>query len=170
MVITGDAATDATLRMLRNHGSSVRYYHDLLGYNSRLDEIQAAVVRVKLKRIDAFNEGRRRAAALYRKHIRRNDVTLPSEAEGCHHVYHQFTVLTDRRDQLQEALSRSGIASAVYYPVPLHRQEVFRDSPSRHGAFPVSDRLAARVLSLPMFPEITEDEILTISGVINGSA
>ncbi len=170
MVITGDAATDATLRMLRNHGSSVRYYHDLLGYNSRLDEVQAAVVRVKLKRIDAFNEGRRRAAALYRMHIRRNDVTLPSEAEGCHHVYHQFTVLTDHREQLQEALSRSGIASAVYYPVPLHRQEVFRDSPSRHGAFPVSDRLAARVLSLPMFPEITEDEILAISGVINGSA
>jgi len=170
MVITGDAKTDATLRMLRNHGSSVRYYHNLLGYNSRLDELQAAIVRVKLKRIDAFNEGRRRAAGLYRKHIRRSDITLPSEAEGRHHVYHQFTILTDRRDQLQEALLRSGIASAVYYPVPLHRQEVFRDSPSRHGAFPVSDHIASRVLSLPMFPEITEEEILTISGVINGWA
>ncbi len=127
-------------------------------------------MRVKLKRIDAFNEGRRRAADLYRRHIRRDDITLPSEAEGCHHVWHQFTILTDRRDRLQEELSRSGIASAIYYPVPLHRQEVFRDSASRHGALPASDALAARVLSLPIFPEITEEEILTISGVINGSA
>jgi dTDP-4-amino-4,6-dideoxygalactose transaminase len=170
MVIARDAETDGALRMLRNHGSSVRYYHNLLGYNSRLDEIQAAIVRVKLKRIDAFNENRRRAAELYRKTIRRHDIILPSETAGCRHVWHQFTILSDRRDQLQEALLRAGVASAVYYPVPLHRQEVFLGGKSRHGDLPVSDDLAARVLSLPMFPEITEEEIRKISDVINGSA
>ena len=170
MVIARDAETNETLRMLRNHGSSVRYYHSLLGYNSRLDELQAAIVRVKLKRIDAFNENRRLAADLYRKHIHRSDIALPSEAEGCHHVYHQFTLLTTRRDRLQEALLRAGVSSAVYYPVPLHRQEVFLGGSSRHGDLPVSDDLAARVLSLPMFPEITGEEIRKISDVINGSA
>jgi dTDP-4-amino-4,6-dideoxygalactose transaminase len=170
MVIARDAETDGTLRMLRNHGSAVRYYHSLLGYNSRLDEIQAAIVRVKLKRIDAFNENRRRAAELYRKDIRRNDIVLPSETAGCRHVWHQFTILSDRRDQLQEALLKAGVASAVYYPVPLHRQEVFLEGKSRHGDLPISEDLAARVLSLPMFPEITEEEIRKISNVINGSA
>ncbi len=170
MVIARDAETDGTLRMLRNHGSSVRYHHSLLGYNSRLDELQAAIVRVKLKQIDAFNDNRRRAADLYRETIRRNDITLPSETAGCHHVWHQFTILSNRRDQLQEALLREGIASAVYYPVPLHRQEVFRDGSSRHGDLPISEDLAARVLSLPIFPEITEGEIRRISDVINGSA
>jgi len=168
LVITAESSTDAALRVLRNHGSSVRYYHSVLGYNSRLDEIQAAIVRVKLRHIDAFNEGRRRAAGLYRTHIRRPGIVLPSEAEGCRHVYHQFTILADMRDRLQEALAKAGIASAVYYPVPLHRQEAFRAGGARHGALPVSDGMAARVLSLPMFPEITEEEILRISDVING--
>ena len=171
MVITRDPETDAALRVLRNHGSAVRYHHSRLGYNSRLDEIQAAVLRVKLRRIDALNEGRRRAAGLYRQHIRRPDVVLPFEAGDCRHVYHQFTVLTDRRDELLERLSRAGIAAAVYYPVPLHRQEVFRDrTASRGGDLPLSEDAARRVLSLPMFPEITEEEILRISDVINGSA
>ena len=170
MVITRDVETDKTLRMLRNHGSSVRYHHHLLGYNSRLDEIQAAIVRVKLKRIDAFNESRRRAADLYRNTIRRKDIALPFEMAGCHHVYHQFTILSNGRDRLQEELLRADVATAVYYPVPLHRQEVFLGSRSRSGDLPVSDDLAARVLSLPMFPEITEEEIRRISDVINGSA
>ena len=168
LVITADAAVDATLRVLRNHGSSVRYYHSVLGYNSRLDEIQAAIVRVKLRHIDAFNEGRRRAADLYRKHMRQPGIVLPSEAEGCRHVWHQFTILAGMRDRLQEALAKAGIASAVYYPVPLHRQEAFRAGGARHGALPVSDGMAERVLSLPMFPEITEEEILRICDVING--
>lgn len=170
MVITSDAETDAALRMLRNHGSSVRYRHSRLGYNSRLDEIQAAIVRVKLRHIDAFSEGRRRAAALYGTHIRRAGVVLPFEAPGCRHVYHQFTLLADERDRLQEALARADIACAVYYPVPLHRQEVFRSGAAcRHGELPASEDAARRVLSLPMFPEITEEEIQRISDVINGA-
>ncbi len=170
MVVTRESTTDNTLRMLRNHGSSVRYHHHLLGYNSRLDEIQAAIVRVKLKRIDALNENRRRAADLYRKTIRRKDITLPFEREDCRHVYHQFTLLAKDRDRLQKALLQAAVASAVYYPVPLHRQDVFLGRNSRSGDLPVSDALAAQVLSLPMFPEITEEEIRRISDAINGSA
>lgn len=170
MVITADEETDAALRVLRNHGSAVRYTHSTLGYNSRLDELQAAIVRVKLRRIDALNEGRRRAAGLYRKSIRRTGVVLPYEAEDCRHVYHQFTLLTDERERLQEALTKAGIASAVYYPIPLHLQEVFRNSAAcRHGDLPASEDAARRVLSLPMFPEITEEEIQRISDVINGA-
>ena len=169
MVIASDAETDAALRVLRNHGSAIRYHHSTLGYNSRLDEIQAAIVRVKLRRIDDFNEGRRQAAEFYRKHIRQTGIVLPTEAQGCFHVWHQFTILTDMRDRIQEALAKADIASAVYYPVPLHRQEAFHAGGCRHGALPVSDDMAARVLSLPMFPEITEEEILRISDVINGS-
>jgi len=170
MVITSDAEADAALRVLRNHGSSVRYHHSVLGYNSRLDEIQAAIVRVKLRHIDAFSEGRRRAAALYGTRIRRPGVVPPFEAAGCRHVYHQFTLLTDERDRLQDALTKAGIACAVYYPVPLHRQEVFRTGAAcRRTGLPASEDAARRVLSLPMFPEITEEEIQRISDVINGA-
>jgi len=165
IVITGDPEVDARLRILRNHGSSIRYYHSILGYNSRLDELQAAIVRVKLRHIDTFNEGRRNAARLYRKYIRRDDVILPCEAKDCRHVYHQYTLLSSCRERFQTALSQAGISSAVYYPVPLHRQEVFLGN--GHGPLPVTEDLAARVLSLPVFPEITEDEIRGISDVIN---
>jgi dTDP-4-amino-4,6-dideoxygalactose transaminase len=166
IVITVDAEINARLRLLRNHGSAIRYYHSMLGYNSRLDEIQAAIVRVKLKHIDNFNKGRRNAAELYRKYIRRNDVILPGETEEGYHVYHQYTLLSDHRDRLQASLSQAGIASAIYYPVPLHQQEVFvgRGIPE---SLPVTEDLAARVLSLPIFPEITEEEIRRIGDVIN---
>ncbi|MBN1547222.1 MAG: DegT/DnrJ/EryC1/StrS family aminotransferase [Syntrophaceae bacterium] len=168
IVVTGNAEIDAKLRVLRNHGSAVRYHHSILGYNSRLDEIQAAILRVKLKHIDAFNEGRRRAAGLYRKHIRRNDVILPKEVPDCYHVYHQYTLLADHRDRLQACLAQAEIASAIYYPVPLHQQEVFLSK--NHGPLPVTETVSKRVLSLPVFPEITEEEILTISNVINDCA
>lgn len=165
IVITGNPELEAGLRVLRNHGSTVRYHHSILGYNSRLDELQAAIVRIKLRHIDAFNEGRRNAARLYRKHIRTGNVILPCEALDCDHVYHQYTILTDHRDRLQKALTQAGVASAVYYPIPLHRQEVFLDG--GYGPLPVTEDMATRVLSLPVFPEITEEEICRISEVIN---
>ncbi|MDX9745497.1 MAG: DegT/DnrJ/EryC1/StrS family aminotransferase [Syntrophales bacterium] len=165
IIVTGNAEIDAKLRVLRNHGSTVRYHHSILGYNSRLDEIQAAIVRIKLRHIDAFNAGRRNAAEQYRQVIRRDDVTLPFEAPDCNHVFHQFTLLAERRDDLMKSLSEEGIASAIYYPIPLHRQEVFVGR--SHGALPVTERVADRVLSLPMFPEITPEEIRRIGDVIN---
>ncbi len=166
MVITRDEGMAQKIRFLRNHGSRIKYHHDLLGYNSRLDEIQAAILRVKLRRIEAWNDGRRKAADLYRTFIRRGDVTLPTEASDCRHVYHQFTIRSANRDRITANLSSHGIASAVYYPVPLHLQKVFT---GLRGAddLKVSEVSAAEVLSLPMFPEITEEEVRRVSDVIN---
>ncbi len=170
MIITGNAEVEEALRMLRNHGSAVRYYHRMLGYNSRLDEIQAAIIRIKLRHIDRFTAGRRNAADLYRKYIRRTDLTLPRESDNYDHVYHQYTVLSERRDQIQDSLTKAGIASAIYYPVPLHQQEVFLGNGDHHEILPVTETLAFRVLSLPIFPEITEEEIRLISEAINECA
>jgi len=166
MVITRDQDMAQKIRFLRNHGSRVKYHHDLLGYNSRLDEIQAAILRVKMRRIEEWNEGRRRAADLYRAVIRRKDVTLPSEASDCRHVYHQFTIRSANRDRIMTNLSSQGIASAVYYPVPLHLQKVFTGMRGTDD-LKVSEVSAAEVLSLPMFPEITEEEVRRVSDVIN---
>jgi dTDP-4-amino-4,6-dideoxygalactose transaminase len=166
MVITRDAEAAERVRILRNHGSRIKYHHHLLGWNSRLDEMQAAILRIKLKRIDAFNDGRRRAADLYRKYITRADVTLPREIPGCRHVYHQYTLRAKNRDRIAEALNNNGIASAVYYPVPLHKQEVFSNL-NGDSTLVNSEACAADVLSLPVFPEIREDEIRFIAEVID---
>ena len=167
MVITRDQGMAEKIRFLRNHGSRVKYHHDLLGYNSRLDEIQAAVLRVKLRKIEKWNDSRRKAADLYRTFIRREDITLPTEAPDCRHVYHQFTIRSSNRDRIMADLSSRGIASAVYYPVPLHLQKVFTALKGT-DALRVSEVSAAEVLSLPMFPEITAEEVQQVSGVING--
>ena len=166
MVITTDPQIGEAVSLLRNHGSRKRYHHELLGYNSRLDEIQAAVLRVKLRRIDALNDGRRKAADLYRKHIRRAGVVLPSEAPECRHVYHQFTIRTALRDRIERSLQERGIASAVYYPVPLHLQKVFSGG-RVPGDLGISEACAADVLSLPMFPELTEEEIRRVADAID---
>ncbi len=167
MVITAASDVADKVRMLRNHGSSERYYHADIGYNSRLDEIQAAILRVKLKRIDAMNEFRRKNADLYRQAIRRTDVIAPSEIPGCRHVYHQFTLRIQNRQKAADALAQAGIASAVYYPVPLHRQEAFLKLYPASPALTISETCAQEVLSLPMFPELTPDEIGRIVDVIN---
>ena len=166
MVITREQGMAEKLRLLRNHGSRVKYHHDLLGYNSRLDEIQAAILRVKLHRIEEWNDGRRRAADLYRTFIRREDITLPTETSGCRHVYHQFTIRSAARDRIMANLSAQGIASAVYYPIPLHLQKVFTGLRGIDD-LKVSEVSAAEVLSLPMFPEITEEEVRRVSDVVN---
>ena len=153
--------------MLRNHGSAVRYYHSEVGYNSRLDEIQAAILRVKLPHIDAFNEGRRRNAAMYCAAIASPDIQLPVERAESKHVYHQFTLQCKNRQAVASALADAGIASAVYYPVPLHQQDVFLKMFGQQKSLPVAEACAASVLSLPMFPELTPDEIRRIADVIN---
>jgi dTDP-4-amino-4,6-dideoxygalactose transaminase len=167
MVIAKDETLCGKIKLLRNHGSAVRYHHKILGYNSRLDEIQAAILRVKLKRIDTFNEARRAVAAFYKKHIQREDIILPGEAPECKHVYHQFTILSEARDRISDALTDHGIASAIYYPIPLHLQDVFARENVRRGKLQMTESCAGKVLSLPIFPELREDEVLRISEVIN---
>jgi dTDP-4-amino-4,6-dideoxygalactose transaminase len=170
MVITKNEDIARQIRMLRNHGSSVRYYHQEIGYNSRLDEIQAAILRVKLKRIDQFNRARQQNAAAYCIAIDKKDIILPIVAPECAHVYHQFTIRSKKRDIIANALKDKDIASAVYYPVPLHRQEVFIQLLPNLTALPQSELCADEVLSLPMFPELTKDEIILIANVINNAA
>jgi dTDP-4-amino-4,6-dideoxygalactose transaminase len=152
------------IKVLRNHGSRVRYHHHLIGYNSRLDDIQAAILRVKLKRIDQFNSGRRRVAHLYSE-LLRGQVTVPFEDGTGTHVYHQYTLLTDRRDAVMARLAERQIASAVYYPIPLHRQEVF--APACAGiTLPVAEEVAASCMSLPVFPEMTDEQVRLVAATV----
>ena len=167
MIVTRSDETAAKIKMLRNHGSARRYYHDDVGYNSRLDEIQAAIIRIKLKKIDEFNAARRRNAALYCAAIKRKGIILPSVSGDCEHVYHQFTIRADQRDLLADALQKKEVASAVYYPVPLHRQNAFLNLYDGPETMPQSETCAREVLSLPMFPELDQKEIEFIADIIN---
>lgn len=153
------------LRMLRNHGSKVRYYHDIVGYNSRLDEIQAVVLRAKLPHIDRYNQERRRVAHRYSAGLAGLDLRTPHEDGVGLHVYHQYTLLTHQRPAIQAALTAQGIASAVYYPVPLHQQKVFADiSAGQH--FAVAESVAEQCLSLPIYPELSDANIDDICAVV----
>ena len=167
MVITRSEELAGNLRLLRNHGSAIKYHHKVLGYNSRLDELQAAIIRVKMKRIDSFNQQRRINADLYRTFIRRDDLVHPNELPGCTHVYHQYTIRSRHRDRLIESLNKNQISSAIYYPVPLHKQEFFVSMYGDCETLKNCETSAKEVVSLPMFPELTKEEIQHISNVIN---
>jgi len=165
MISTNCPELAARIRVLRNHGSEIRYHHSTIGYNSRLDEIQAVILRAKLKRITSFNEGRRRVAGLYTSLLENTGIACPYEDGKGTHVYHQYTVLTDKRDKIMQVLSSAGIASAIYYPIPLHRQEVFAEE-YKSVTLPVSERVSSRCMSLPVFPEMTEEQVREVVGVI----
>jgi dTDP-4-amino-4,6-dideoxygalactose transaminase len=167
MIVTNNEDLAKQIKMLRNHGSTVRYHHSLIGYNSRLDEIQAAIIRVKFKYIESFNMSRRANAEIYRTLLQANDVALPTERLGCRHVYHQFTIRSKRRDRIMAALQEKGIASAVYYPVPLHLQEAFTGGASTSEPMACAEACAREVLSLPMFPELSQEEIGIICDIVN---
>ena len=166
MVITDDPALAERLQSLRNHGSKVRYYHDEIGYNSRLDEVQAAVLNVKFKRIDAFNAGRRRSAAHYNKLLAVLGIQVPHEhAEGTH-VYHQYTLRVRNRDDVKKRLDDAKVSSMIYYPVPLHLQAAYRDLNMKAGSLPQAEQAAREVLSLPMYPELTEAQVQSVADAV----
>ena len=165
LVTTNSDDMAQKIKVLRNHGSEVRYYHDVIGYNSRLDELQAVILRVKLKHIDEFNAGRRRAAHLYSELMADLPVVTPHEDGIGVHVYHQYTLLSDRRDAIMQALQKAQIGCAVYYPVPLHQQKVFAVD-CRGISLPVTEQVAARCVSLPIFPELEEEQVRSIVAVI----
>jgi len=164
LMITDNDRLAAELRVLASHGSRERYHHHVLGYNSRLDEIQAAILRVKLKRLDSFNNRRRAIADSYDRRLAGLVETPLADGHG-RHVYHQYTILSDRRDAIQKALTEAGIACAVYYPVPLHRQEMFAATHG-HVALPVTESVARRCLSLPISPMLRDEQIERIAGTI----
>lgn len=155
------------VRMLRNHGSRERYHHAVIGYNSRLDDLQAAILRIKLQHLDRFNRQRRDNAHLYSRLLGELGVETPYEDGKGVHVYHQYTILTDRRSELQAALTAAKIASAIYYPIPLHRQEVFAEL-CQGVSMPVSEQVASRVLSLPIYPELSPGQIERVVDTIAG--
>jgi len=152
------------LKMLRNHGSRLRYHHDVIGFNSRLDELQAAILRVKLQHVDRFNHERRRVAQRYSAALS-DVVQVPFEDDKGVHVYHQYTLLTDQRDKLMAALSAEQIASAIYYPIPLHRQQVFA-AQCRGLSLPVAESIANRCMSLPIYPEMTDQQVDQVVAVV----
>lgn len=159
MVTTNDPDLAERVRLLRAHGSKPKYYHHLLGCNSRLDELQAAILGVKLPHLDAWNAGRQAAAARYNQLFADAgipEVTTPTVAPDCTHVFHQYTIRAQRRDELQAHLASQEIGTAVYYPLPLHLQPVFAGLGYQSGDLPVTERACAEALSLPIFPEITE--------------
>jgi len=168
MVITDDDVLAEKTRVLASHGSRVRYHHDVLGYNSRLDELQAAILRVKLKRVDAFNSARRRIAHAYNARLAGSGVDTPAEDGKGLHVFHQYTLQSDRRDAIQAALTEAGIASAIYYPIPLHRQPLYAEL-CRDLSLPVAEAAAARVLSLPISPLLADAQIDRVCEVVRAA-
>lgn len=183
LVTTNDDELASRLRQLRNHGMEPRYYHALVGGNFRIDALQAAVLRVKLPHLPAWHAARQRNAALYEKHFVESGlasapgvttfttnelVLLPqavnsSDQSGTdHHIFNQYTIRTQYRDELREHLASKNIGAEVYYPVPFHRQECFVGYGLNDADFPVSNELAASVLSLPIFPELTEEQIIEV--------
>jgi len=165
LVVTNSDETAKKLKMLRNHGSDVRYYHDVIGYNSRLDDIQAVVLRAKLKRIDRYNQARRQAAHLYSQLMADLPLTTPFEDGIGEHVYHQYTALSDKRDDIIQALQNKQIGCAVYYPVPLHQQNVFKDE-CAGLSLPVTEYVSAHCFSLPICPSLSDETIKEIVSVI----
>jgi dTDP-4-amino-4,6-dideoxygalactose transaminase len=166
MVVTQDEALAHRLKMLRVHGIERRYYHDLHGWNSRLDELQAAILRVKLPRLTAGNERRAALAARYAAGLGDLPLELPETAPESTHIYHVFALLTDRRDELQAHLASQGVPTLIYYPLPLHLQKVYAEYGWKEGDFPVAEQVSRRILPLPMYPELTDEQVDHVIRVI----
>jgi len=165
-VVTSDIKLAATIRKLRDHGSDRKYHHDLIGYNARMDGIQGAVLGVKLKHLEEWNKQRNRVAARYRRNLRDLPVVLPGEFPDCYPVYHLFVIEVDDRDGLQNFLSESGIPTLIHYPIPIHRQKGYLDAGFAAGSYPITERLSGRILSLPIYPELADEQVDFISSKI----
>jgi len=166
LITTNDAALAAKLKLLRNHGSKTKYDYVLLGINSRLDALQAAVLRVKLRCLDQWAHGRRKNAERYKELLRdfgvQGSVALPTEPQGYFHVYNQYTIRTAKRDGLKEFLQSRGIPSEIYYPHALHLQPAFADLGYSAGDFPEAEKCSTEVLSLPIYPELKDEHLVAV--------
>ncbi len=177
MVTTNSGELAERARMLRQHGMRRRYYHDEIGWNTRMDGFQGAILSVKLKYIDGWNESRRTVAARYRELFAAaglaetgpypiHGVVLPHEVAGTRHVWHQYVIRTPRRDELRAFLAARKIGSEIYYPVPLHMQDALKGLGYAEGSFPEAERAAREVLALPIFPELRPEEQQTVVAAI----
>ena len=167
MITTDSPELDTRLRSLRNHGQSSRYNSTEPGWNSRLDEIQAAILRIKLSYLKKWQDARRACAAQYTKRLSViREVETPGAPKDCEHVFHQYTIRAERRDELQEFLCQRRIGNSVYYPVPLHLQPIYADLGHQVGSFPEAEKAAAAAISLPMFPELRAEQIAHVTETI----
>lgn len=158
-ITTNDSRVAERIRMLRNYGESQKYYHDSKGFNSRLDGIQAAILRVKLNKLDIWNERRRGNAKIYNELLGDLDVMMPTERDYAKHVYHLYVIHVPKREDLLSYLKSKGIYASIHYPIPIHLQKAYLDLNCSPGAFPMTERYAEEIISLPMFPELTVEQI-----------
>jgi dTDP-4-amino-4,6-dideoxygalactose transaminase len=166
-IVTNDDKLADLIRKLRVHGSKPKYYHSIVGYNSRLDTIQAAALLVKLNYLPEWHEARRQKADTYNKLLKDiKQVKTPFVHDYNYHIYHQYTILADNRDGLKDHLKAKEIGFDTYYPLPLHLQECYQDLNYKVGDLPVSEKLAGRAISLPVFPELTQQEQEYVAGAI----
>jgi dTDP-4-amino-4,6-dideoxygalactose transaminase len=167
LAVTNDDATAAKIRMLRDWGQEQRYHHTLKGFNYRMDGIQGAILRVKLRHLEKWTEARRTNARLYTTLLKNVEaVAAPTEAADRRHVYHIYAVRSDDREALRQSLDAAGIATGLHYPIPVHLQKAHADLGHRKGDFPVSEQVASEVLSVPLYPELTSEQIATVVDAI----
>jgi dTDP-4-amino-4,6-dideoxygalactose transaminase len=169
-VTTNDEAIARRIRLLRDHGSERKYHHEIIGYNFRLEGLQGAVLAVKLRHLDKWNTLRREHAARYGELLSESHTSLPREMSYAKHIYHLYVVQSERRDALQKALSEAGVQTGIHYPIPVHLQPAYASLGHKPGDFPEAERQAERVLSLPMFPELTDEQIAQVAESIQQSA
>jgi UDP-2-acetamido-2-deoxy-ribo-hexuluronate aminotransferase len=166
-MITNDKPLAEKLKMIANHGQKIKYHHDSIGVNSRLDTLQAAVLLVKLKFLDDYSARRNAVADFYDKELSDvEEIKIPARAPYSTHVFHQYTLQAQKRDQLKSFLERKGIPTMIYYPVPLHLQTAYRMSGFEEGAFPVTEMLSKTVISLPIHTEMSDDQLYIISNAV----
>ncbi len=165
-VTTNNAEYARKVRMLRDWGQDRKYHHILRGYNYRMEGFQGAILRVKLRYLERWTEARRTVVSQYNQHLADARVERPAEMPWARHVYHVYTLRTDDRDGLQSALQAEGIQTGIHYPVPVHLQPAYADLGYRRGAFPGSEEAAARVLSLPLYPELSSVAVAEVAGVV----
>jgi dTDP-4-amino-4,6-dideoxygalactose transaminase len=162
-IVTSDRRLAETVRMLRDHGQRAKYFHSIVGCNARMDGIQGAVLSVKLRHLDEWNEARRKAARMYRTLlVHSEEGMLPAEAEYARHIYHIFAIRIPERDRLLKDLERSGVHCGIHYPVPIHLQEAYAHLGLGRGSFPVAEQCAAEFLSLPMYAELDDKMIMFV--------
>ena len=168
MIVTNDEDLAAQLRMLRFHGCKIKYYHDEIGYNSRLDELQAAILRVKLRYLNVWNEGRREKAKMYDQLLADAAVQIPGRDPQALPIYHLYVLRTEDRSAIMERLKAGGVANAIYYPVPLHLQKAFRDLGYKVGDFPVAEKACEQALAIPCYPELSFEHQQEIAAIVKG--
>lgn len=170
-VTTSDAGIAKTIRMLRDHGQAKKYYHDIEGYNGRLDALQAGMLSVKLKHLPEWNAQRQQLAAEYTELLSNPDSNIapPFEPSWSKAVYHLFVVRVENRDQFQNDLAQAGIGTGIHYPVPLHQQKAYTHLGYQTGDFPITELLAPKIVSLPMFPQMTSEQLQRVVGVAQQS-